>query len=235
MAKGALITNKTKALIARVYQDHSDWPAKTIQHEVDKQLLGNGPRLSAVQKQLAVIRDNISKMPPSLKELDTPWNLGTLLKYPISPSGLPAVLNIRVVQDACERSKPADVRRPLTIRQALWADRLHSLLKDDARLLHYALEYANIERIYESLDQPCDTSDHDSTLIYSLRDKISKAVGMTPEQLGLVPITSMTVQKHKNNGTTETEHYEIRDGRMQIVKNDTEVPNERSHNKEIQE
>ena len=48
MAKGPIITDRTRQIIAEVYLQHTDWRAKEIQDQVNRRMSGYGPGLSAI-------------------------------------------------------------------------------------------------------------------------------------------------------------------------------------------
>jgi hypothetical protein len=98
MAKGPVITEKVRRIIAEVYLQHRDWRAKEIQNEVDKRLNGNGPGLSAVQKILTRMREKEEQILNQGANLDAPWSLGSLgmkPEYELPPGIIPLVLDLK--------------------------------------------------------------------------------------------------------------------------------------------
>ena len=151
MAKGPIITNETRAVIAKIYIDHRDWRAKEVQHEVNKQLKGKGPGLSAVQKELTKIR----KSPSS--PFDELWSLGSLVEYPIPLEAMPAVMSAY--------KKALVEKGELTIREAQWMARLYNVIDPPDLLGDWAWAYATKEWISKIINQPFNTEELDSKLI----------------------------------------------------------------------
>ncbi len=98
MAKGPIITDEVKRMISEVYMAHSNWPAKTIQHEVDNRLRGRGPGLSAVQKILTMIHEREREQPHQASDIDAPFSLGSLgmkEEYEFPPEVIPIILDVK--------------------------------------------------------------------------------------------------------------------------------------------
>ncbi len=217
MAKGPRITLEVESLITGAYLEHPEWRAKEIQSEVNTRLRKENPRvnpdwpgISAVQKALTNIRKNEAQLPPEEKELDQPWSIGTLVKHPIPPECLPAVLR------AFYAERRTDVKTDeyfrigyefghktyLTIREALWIARLSVLFKypslavsaspkEDvaqyarfnlvtAQLVYWARLYALEEQKAEILQKPVDTSDFDIGFYMYARDEIYRTLVSVP-------------------------------------------------------
>ena len=96
MAKGPLITDRTRKMIADVYLKHRDWRAKEIQDAVNRQMNGKGPGLSAVQKELTKIRKRDAELSAESSELDMPWTTFSLAKYPVTPEAVPTLLKLAI-------------------------------------------------------------------------------------------------------------------------------------------
>jgi hypothetical protein len=150
MAKGPKITDEVINLIASVYLEHQDWRAKEIKKEVNVRLRRVNPKLppdwpglSAVQKELTKIRKRLTELPPEKQELDRPWSMATVMKYPIPPEALLSVLEVWVWTR--ENLKDA----VFTIREAQWASRLYFLTSDTASLAKVARLYAWTEMVDE--------------------------------------------------------------------------------------
>jgi hypothetical protein len=164
MAKGEIISTETKTRIVQVCKEHPDWQIKQIQEEVARQLKGKGkaPGVSAVQKFIARLRN---------LELDRPFSLGTLVKYPIPPEVLPVVL--RVWAKRLEEAKPDkdgfSFQMTFTIRDALWVARLAKLFDDPEAIWGFAFWYSVRERAYEAIDEDMDTSDLDTELLKNFK------------------------------------------------------------------
>ncbi len=131
MAKGAIITDDVKKLIAQVFLEHPGWRAKEIQAEVSHQVSKNGdgwPSLSVVEKLLVEIRKRYTEKTLE-SNLEKPWHLGLMQEYNIPPEVVPDIL---AVQDWCAEEHPEVPlfsSGALTIRQALWISRLHGLTR----------------------------------------------------------------------------------------------------------
>lgn len=146
MAKGSIVTDGVKALIASVYQQHPKWKAKTVRNEVSYLLTSNNPEspsgwpsLSTVQKVLADVRKKVKELP--IHPEDKTWSLATLDEYPISPQALPVVIKVY--------TKVAPLR---SIREAKWVARLSPILEEIKDLYFVATRYAAAERVYQSLN-----------------------------------------------------------------------------------
>ncbi|MBA7482901.1 hypothetical protein ES707_18404 [subsurface metagenome] len=142
MPRGPSITPRVRELIARVYYEHTDWTAKEVQGEVNAlvrkahlSLKPDWPGLSAVQKELNSLRKS-----PNPK--DRPWDMLTLSEYELPPDTLPTVLQAWV-------HTTLNSSRPLTIREAKWVARLHSVIKDIGQLTKVARSYAFWEYVSE--------------------------------------------------------------------------------------
>jgi hypothetical protein len=104
MAKGPVITEKVRQIIAETYLQHRDWRAKEIQNDVDNRLNGNGPGLSAIQKILTRMREK-EEEERTLNQgtgLDVPWSLGSLgmkPEYELPPGIIPLVLELKRTRD----------------------------------------------------------------------------------------------------------------------------------------
>jgi hypothetical protein len=133
MARGNVLPESMKILIAQVYLEHPDWRTRKIREEVIRRWHQaslnyddpNWPGLSAVQKLLAEYRKKHEEQAFELKELDRPWGILDTAKYPIPPEILPTVLEawgMKLEED-----------NPITIREALWIARLYYVFKE-ARL-----------------------------------------------------------------------------------------------------
>lgn len=129
MAKGPIITDEVKWLIAKIYLEHPDWRAKEVRMEVNTRLCKENPKLnpdwpglSTVQKELTEIRKKYAARPPESTKLDEPWSLGSLVEYPIAPEALPVVIS---VYKKCMLEEEPE----LTIREALWIGRLYRIIE----------------------------------------------------------------------------------------------------------
>jgi len=160
MAKGPLITDSIKALIASVHKKHPKWKALAVRSEVDyilhkdsPELPSPWPSLSAVHKVLADVKHNDNK--PSLE--DKPWSTATLDRYPIPPEVIPVVLKVWKF-----RIENGDI---FTIREAKWAARLSGLQQDIERLFFLASRHARTELMFELINRPFDSTELDRSIM----------------------------------------------------------------------
>ena len=165
MAKGPRITDGIRWVIARIYLEHPDWRAKEVRMELSTWLCKENPELnpdwpglSTVQKELTKIRENDKERPSKSKGLDNPWSIGALVEYDIPAQAIPTVLRVGV--------EMADImKRPLSIREAMWVGRLHSLTQDINTLIIWAATYAIHESLCEFTGTKLDTSDNDTLIL----------------------------------------------------------------------
>lgn len=215
MAKGRIVTDSVRVLIAQTKNKHPKWTAKEVRNEVehllrqrDETLPKGWPGLSVVQRTLADMKRNAETPSP----LDGPWHLASLDAYPIAHAAIPAVLEVwklritraqaiadlapqgtvgpkayrpttssdeAILENIRKMRRKAhecyamgkglhkqqlqleadgimllDARKKLTIREAKWAARLCGVVKDTKRLSTWAAEYADAERLYESIGRP---------------------------------------------------------------------------------
>lgn len=115
---------------------------------------------------------------------DRPWSLGAGAQY-----GIPADANKELLRiwQWCRA-----VGRELTIREAQWVGRLRHLV-EPTRLLHFAAEYASLERIAEARGQPMDTAVLDGLLSFfgseAAETRLSAQIRgySTAVRLGMIP------------------------------------------------
>ncbi|MDD4985165.1 MAG: hypothetical protein PHQ43_05165 [Dehalococcoidales bacterium] len=150
MPGGPKITDNVKRIIAQVWLEHQDWVAKEIMREVHERLRKdnpnvppNWPKLTAIQVEIKKTRDRHENRPPEIKDLDKPWSILSLAKYPIHPEALPTVLKVWVYRRETSNS-------PFSIRDALWTGRLYTLTKDIRELSLMACSRSLYEQLMES-------------------------------------------------------------------------------------
>jgi len=92
---------------------------------LDKNYGPDYPSVSSVSLQLKKCKENDDKRTPESKELDKPWSIGSLSKYPIPPEAIPLVSSIY------EKCLIAGLSTEwlLSIREALWIGRLYKILE----------------------------------------------------------------------------------------------------------
>ena len=186
------LTDNLKRWIARCKDRHPGWSAAIIHkklaeailidrkarypglssEELSNKVKASLPGLSRVQKYLTEIQHRLK----GTDELDRPWHLGDLLKYPL-PSE--AIIYIMLVQKYAEEYPDRVFKQPqspVTIRQARWIARLYSMIGDiykpkdkekvnkAAFLYDWSKCYATHEIICAVSKTPFDTTELDTRL-----------------------------------------------------------------------
>lgn len=118
MARGPVITDAVREKIASVYLANEDLVAKEVQQQVNSLCNGHGPGLSAIQKQLTILR-----RPHDENWKEEIWSLWSYKHFEIPPEALPTILQLWLL------SRKED-RVSLTNREVMWAVRLHTIYKD---------------------------------------------------------------------------------------------------------
>ena len=172
MAKGPILGPEVAGLIGAIHKDHPNWKSPRVLMEVkyllreeaqkQKQPLPppNWPSLSAVQKLLAIIRENEKKL-LDLDE-DKPWSLGALSANSVPPEILPKLLSVWFYMQENPYSPP------LTIREARWVAQLSGMTDSVELLYAVATMCAQFELIGELTHTPQLSSPDRILLIYSL-------------------------------------------------------------------
>ncbi len=142
MAKGPIITDEVKQIIASVYLANIDWRAKEIQREVNNLCKGRGSWLSAVQKVLTKVRRSYDELAQHWEE-DT-WSLFSYYHFEVPPDALPIVLQVWL------RAR-IDDKMPVTNREVKWVVRLYKVINDVKMLKNRAKDLAINELIGEIL------------------------------------------------------------------------------------
>lgn len=175
MAKGPLVTDGVRILIASVQNKHPRWKARQILDETrlllrkhNPELSPDWPSLSTVQKELAAI--NRKNKGETENPLDLPWSIATLAEYEMPPDTLPAILKVQELIEGRARERAVgdnDRSWRLTIRQARWTSRLCYMFSDDdiATLAFAARMYARMERIRETLGISLDSLGFDAPIL----------------------------------------------------------------------
>jgi hypothetical protein len=196
MPKGPPITDEVRRFIAEVNEEHPDWVAKEVKEEVQARLrqLGhqanpNWPGISTVQIELKKIRDERAK---GLSPVDRPWSIGRLVEYDIPAEAVPKVLEIQATRAAYD---------PLTIREAKWVGRLHTIFEDIMDLAIWAGMYAEREKVCELANLEKDTSYIDS----SIQSKLITILGYFP---WLFKKTWVPDEYKKQVADLQTQEYE---------------------------
>lgn len=162
------IPNEVRDMVVRAWREikrRGEEPrAKEVRAEVARELKEQGrsdhqlPQLRTVQDILQKARQRFSE---DEKALDEPWCMGSLERYPLPPDALPAVLRVWKLT--------LTFYKPLTIREAKWVARLHSVSPDDTQsLVMWAGVYAEQEASSTALNQPSDSSALDASLVMDL-------------------------------------------------------------------
>jgi hypothetical protein len=139
MAKGRIITDSVRQIIAETYLAHRDWRAKEVQKEVNTLCHGSGPGLSSIQKELIRIRSRYQEIAETNQE-EAIWSIYSYTYFEIPPGALPVVLQAWLFS----RSEEKII---LTNREVKWIVRLFMVIKDVKLLVARAREYANRELV----------------------------------------------------------------------------------------
>jgi len=172
MPLAPVITEDIIELVSKIYYSDKTQPAKQVLAEVHKALgRTDWPKLSVIQRELKKIRDIDKKInPPGLIGPESPWHLGLMANYPEVNAGAAHHI-IRIQQ--LKRNKRYIVPR-LTIRQALWINRLHQHIKKEVDLFAVSFIYSRHEIISELSNKTIfDTTKLDRELmkgVEALRD-----------------------------------------------------------------
>jgi len=223
MAKGPIVTDAIKVLIAKVYRDHrSKWKAPKVRNEVSYILHKDNPKLpkkfpslSAVQKVLATLRQPIPPNP-----LDNPWHLGLLREYPhISAEAVRHIDEVQRAMRSFFQNVPVNPDAyHITVRQALWVARLYDIAREHVEtneprerfkntapddphvLLLVAFHYADYELLCDLANISCDTSELDSALSHGLQqfyDFVSKQNAQSLRKRYIIPVNEIYEEGHK--------------------------------------
>ncbi|MFA5450455.1 MAG: hypothetical protein WC231_00445 [Dehalococcoidales bacterium] len=156
MAKGTVIPDEVKTMIAHLYLEHPQWKTHEIRSALLKKIANrlayaepDWPGISAVQKELADLRKRNRARPLESQELDTSWNSLSLIRHPISPEALPIVLKLSVYTRE-------NKKRALTIREALWASRYSAVVKEISELSIICGSMAMLEAVSEITNNQVD-------------------------------------------------------------------------------
>ena len=134
MSKGPYLTPKVKRMLLEIYvADRQIKPSKARELLLERmkakglnEIFGSDyPHGSTVSNQLKLLREKDEGRLPESKELDEPWHLSSLPKYPIPPEALPLIMRV-YTKNMCEAAMPA---WNLSMREALWIGRLYRILE----------------------------------------------------------------------------------------------------------
>ena len=156
MAKGPIVTDQVKLLIASVHKKHLKWKAPEVRNEVDiilheknPKLPPKWPSLSTVHKLLAILRKREKE--GTVDPRDWPWSTVSMTKYPIPAEALPSVLRAWVwVRE--------NTTRIFTIREAQWVARLYTVLEDIEALVYFSEIRSFKEWLSEQVEVPLSGS-----------------------------------------------------------------------------
>ncbi len=129
--RGPRISQTMRRLISKAALEDPKKDRTLLAIELREKLPGRPPSEETLVKMISHARNN------SVGDQDKLWSSVSLTQYCIPPEAIPYVL--KVWARAIEKDKP------ITIREALWVARLHSIFKAKA--------LANLEREYERSDQ----------------------------------------------------------------------------------
>ncbi len=159
MPKGPRITAEVIRFIAEENDKHPEWVAKEVKNEVQARLRRLGhqakpdwPGITTVQIELKKILAERKKGP---LPIDGPWSIGRLAEDNIPAGAVSKILEIQSIRANHE---------PLTIREAVWIGRLHTVTDEIMELAVWAAMYADRDRLCDIANLEKDTSDLDSTV-----------------------------------------------------------------------
>jgi len=118
-------------------------PQSVLAHNIHEKLLEKykGRKRVKVPK-VSTIQKKLGELPKELYEIDTPWAIRSLPRYPIPAAVLPIVLRVWAAMRE-------SMGRNLTIREAQWVARLYAATEHWSfdYLVNVAMMYAEDERI----------------------------------------------------------------------------------------
>ena len=176
------VSQKVVDAIMAVKIMNPDFGAKGILDEIHtnrKAYHINGDRLPGEGGVYQILRDNKNEIDTRRtkinyipNELDSPWSVGSCLKYNISPAMVPVLIEFQQVEKEPSEILPSGIE--LTIRECRWIAFLYQgvnaseVLKNKwepkqlkGHVSIMASMYAKREQIAEIMHQPIDTSDLD--------------------------------------------------------------------------
>lgn len=139
-------------------------PAKWYRFEVAENLSlpeNKNPSLRSYEVAINNLRNALKKINP----LDKEWHLGTLFKHPLHPETVAKIIDYKIKASAFGMGN-------LSIRTALWMDRLSALPISNYFLQIFAFSFSAQERNYELMgDEYAFSRESDEEFIKVLREK----------------------------------------------------------------
>ena len=188
MAGGPVIKDDVKHRVMLIQQENPDWGAKEVKEEVHK-WFGEcrTPKLRSIQKLLAKGKEQAQFT--RFRKLGQQWHLGALNESPISAEAVHKVIEVQKVirnleletglpPESWSESFPSltsedvvsllaalsTILRPVSIRQALWIDRLHAAVNEPFWLWIVSLGYCVYEDLCDLAGTDFDTREFDENL-----------------------------------------------------------------------
>lgn len=157
MARGKLITEELRLEVAKVIRDDPGLTAKEVKSRIEKNSkFSDGPTDRAYQKIIAEIRPRAQLV----SDLERPWSILSLRDREIPAETIPILIHLK------------QSNKLLTIREALWVNRLRYLASNlelsNENLYLFAKTYAGSERACELAELPFDSSLNDDKFIAGL-------------------------------------------------------------------
>jgi hypothetical protein len=178
----------------------------------------NNPKIRSYENHVKQLRDRFKQVNP----LDKEWHLGTLEQYPLSPEALAKIIEYKL---KAERIKPGFTGW-ITIRIALWMDRLRALPLSIDYLYFFAFKYAIREQLYEMLgDDYQFTPEYDNNgLIRILKEYPDKLLKEDFKPVTNIDITEMilSVPPELVDELADKHKKHVKNNQKRMVSNENE-------------
>lgn len=136
-------------------------PAKWYRAEVAKALKLTDETITSLRS-FEVMIDNLRTNFKVVNPLEAEWHLGTLKDYPLSPLGIAKLFEFKLKANEAERNY-------VTIRQALWMDKLSALPISPYMLSKIASHYSIQEKMCDLVgDNSALSPEHDEEALLRL-------------------------------------------------------------------
>ena len=173
--------------------------------------------------------------------MDAPWSVASLVKYPITPEALPAVLRVWATLRINKFG--------FTIREALWAARLYATSIDFETLVSLTFHFGYLERHYDRLRIPSDfhewyDSKWEDLALFSYIAKPTPTKNQQKEILGVSNKEWLNIQKYLGKFMRIGKTFTFADAMKcvhpirykyftkKMLSRTEEAQNERTHNQE---
>lgn len=208
MGKGPSVTRAVQELLARIYVRNRAIRPTEARTELLASMKERGlhelfgpdyPSVSTVSVYLKKFRERDEARTHEANELDKPWSIRSISRYPIAPEALRIVLHLWVWT-------LENLKSELTIREAQWASRLYSACREMTvgALSVVVRAYAGSERVAE-LTGEYDYSAHAVDLLIF--------ASVTNEE-----IPTERVEALLGKDTTETWHMDVSNEELALLR-----------------